>query len=269
MKKLLILNIIFIIISCGLPDVTSIYQEMNHPFITRLIPGHNKVTVEFQAQNNEPAFSGYNIYFGDSVNPQRYRLYNSQKAQPTIITSASQNINTYTYTIEEHVYYSEGSGEVETLTTTKLQDGIPIYVWVSSYQITPQAESVYYYDNYVKMATPRPESLNQTVSSGTTITSGSMEIAILTNDTSGNLVFSNVSGRSMQRVAGTSLSDITVPPENGYGSASLTVAANRLYLIKIEDGGSVYYAKIFVRSVSGNSATIDYCHQSGAGILSY
>ena len=71
--SILFFNIMFTI-SCGLPDITSIYQEMNQPFITKLIPGPNKVTVEFQAQNNEPAFSGYNIYFGDSVNPQNYTI---------------------------------------------------------------------------------------------------------------------------------------------------------------------------------------------------
>ena len=271
MKSLLnfisILNIIAVV-SCGLPDVTSITQEMNQPFITKLTPGDNKITVEFQAQNNEPAFSGYNIYFGDSVNPQKYRLYNLQKSRPTIIAGTSQNINTYTFTIEPKGYYSEGSGEVLTLTEYQLQNGIPIYVWVSAYQITPQAESYYYYDNYVKMATPRPEYSNQTISSGSAIISGSRQLATLSG-AAGNLQFQNVANGTMQMTGGTSLNDITVPPTDGYGNASLTVTAQRLYLVKITEGSDNYYGKIFVQSVNGGSITIDYCHQPSANILSY
>ena len=151
--KLFFISILFFYImftiSCGLPDITSIYQEMNQPFITKLIPGPNKVTVEFQAQNNEPAFSGYNIYFGDSVNPQKYKLYNQQKTRPTIINKNSQNITSYSYTIGVGSYYSKGGdSEVTTLQASDIENGIPIYVWVSAYQITPQAESYYYYDNY-------------------------------------------------------------------------------------------------------------------------
>lgn len=272
MKSLLnfisILNIITVI-SCGLPDVTSITQEMNQPFITKLTPGDNKVTVEFQAQNNEPAFSGYNIYFGDSVNPQKYRLYNLQKSRPTIIAGASQNINTYTFTIEPQGYYSEGSGEVLTLTESQLQNGIPIYIWVSAYQITPQAESSYYYDNYVQMATPRPEILNTNITSSVgAITSGNRQLVIVSSS-GGNLQFQNVANGSMQMTGGNSLNDITSPPTDGYGSASLTVTAQRLYLVKITDGSDNYYGKIFVRNVSGTSATIDYCHQPSPNILSY
>ena len=271
MKSLLnftsILNIIAVV-SCGLPDVTSITQEMNQPFITKLTPGDNKITVEFQAQNNEPAFSGYNIYFGDSVNPQKYRLYNSQKSRPTILVGASQNIKTYTFTIEPKGYYSEGSGEVLTLTEYQLQNGIPIYVWVSAYQITPQAESYYYYDNYVKMATPRPEYLNQIINSGDAIRIGSRQLTTLSG-TTGNLQFQNVANGTMQMTVGTSLNDITVPPTDGYGSASLTVTAQRLYLVKITEGSDNYYGKIFVHSVNGGSVTIDYCHQPSANILSY
>ncbi len=142
--SILFFNIMFTI-SCGLPDITSIYQEMNQPFITKLIPGPNKVTVEFQAQNNEPAFSGYNIYFGEKVNPQKYKLYNQQKTRPTIINKNSQNITSYSYTIGVGSYYSTGGdSEVTTLTASEIPNGIPIYVWVSAYQITPQHESIYY-----------------------------------------------------------------------------------------------------------------------------
>ena len=262
-KLMLFFNIMFII-SCGLPDVTSIIQEMNQPFITKLIPGPNKITVEFDAQNNEPAFSGYNIYFGDSVNPQKYRLYNSQKNQPTISAGTSQTINSYSFTIQSGGYYSEGSGEVSTLTEYQLQNGIPIYVWVSAYQITPQAESYYSYNNYVQMATPRDETLNQTVSSGGSISVGSRQLATV----EGNLTFQNNSGGIQSRSA-TSLNDITIPPTDGYTTSPLTVEAQRLYLIKIIDGGNSYYGKIFVRSVSGTSATVDYCLQPSANILSY
>lgn len=263
MKKLisLILAAIIFSVSCGLPDVTSITLEMNQPFITKLIPGQNSITVEFQSQNNEPAFSGYNIYFGDSVNPQKYRLYNSQKARPTISVKGSADITTHTYTIQAGSYYSQGSGEILTLTTSELPQGIPIYVWVSAYQITPQNESYYYYDNYVKMATPRPESLNQTVFGS--ISLGGKVLATL----SGNNI-QNTSG-GIQSVSASSLSEVTVPPTNGYSTASLPVVAQQLYLTRTIDNGTNYYGKIFVRSASGSSANVDYCLQTSGNILSY
>lgn len=259
--SILFFNIMFTI-SCGLPDITSIYQEMNQPFITKLIPGPNKVTVEFQAQNNEPAFSGYNIYFGESVNPQKYKLYNQQKTRPTIINKNSQNITTYSYTIGVGSYYSTGGdSEVTTLTASEIQNGIPIYVWVSAYQITPQHESIYYFD-YAQMATPRAETLNTSVSGS--ITSGGKTLATL----SGALNIQNSTGGIQSRSA-TSLSDVTIPPTNGYSTAALTVEANKLYLTKTVDGNNSYYGKIFVKSVSGGSATVDYCLQTAADVLSY
>ncbi|TXJ39582.1 hypothetical protein [Brachyspira aalborgi] len=263
--SILFFNIMFTI-SCGLPDITSIYQEMNQPFITKLIPGPNKVTVEFQAQNNEPAFSGYNIYFGEKVNPQKYKLYNQQKTRPTIINKNSQNITSYSYTIGVGSYYSTGGdSEVTTLTASDIQNGIPIYVWVSAYQITPQNESIYYFD-YAQMATPRAEELNKSVSSGSTITSGGKTLATL----SGTLnIQNNTGGGGIQSRSATSLSDVTIPPESGYSTAALTVEANKLYLTKTTDGGKNYYGKIFVKSVSGGTATVDYCLQTAANVLSY
>ena len=258
--SILFFNIMFTI-SCGLPDITSIYQEMNQPFITKLIPGPNKVTVEFQAQNNEPAFSGYNIYFGEKVNPQKYKLYNQQKTRPTIINKNSQNITSYSYTIGVGSYYSTGGdSEVTTLTTSEIPNGIPIYVWVSAYQITPQHESIYYFD-YAQMATPRDETLNTSVSG--IIKVGNRELATL----SGNNI-QNSSGGIQSRSA-TSLSEVTIPPTDGYSTAALTVQPNQLYLTKTTDGSDSYYGKIFVRSVSGTTATVDYCLQTAANVLSY
>ena len=266
MKRLLsfILTFTIFAVSCGLPDVTSITLEMNQPFITKLIPGPNSITVEFKAQNNEPAFSGYNIYFGDSVNPQKYRLYNSQKARPTISVRNSETITSHTYTIKTGEYYSEGSGEVKTLTDSELPQGIPIYVWVSAYQITPQNESYYYYDNYVKMATPRPESRNQTVSSGNNITLNSRQLATV----SGSLTFQNSTG-GIQSVSASSLDEITVPPTSGYSQDAVTVQANTLYLTMTTDNGTNYYGKIFVSRLNGSSATVDYALQTSGNILSY
>ena len=259
--SILFFNIMFTI-SCGLPDITSIYQEMNQPFITKLIPGPNKVTVEFQAQNNEPAFSGYNIYFGEKVNPQKYKLYNQQKTRPTIINKNSQNITTYSYTIGVGSYYSTGGdSEVTTLTASEIPNGIPIYVWVSAYQITPQNESIYYFD-YAQMATPRAETLNTSVSGS--ITSGGKTLATL----SGTLNIQNSTGGIQSRSA-SSLYEVTIPPTDGYSTAALTVQPNQLYLTKTTDGSDSYYGKIFVRSVSGTTATVDYCIQLAADVLSY
>lgn len=274
----ILISIVFIVtlISCGLPDITSITQEMNQPFITKITPMDQKIVVEFQAQNNEPAFSGYNIYFGDSVNPRIYRIYSQQKTIPTIVTTRSTTLQTFTFTIEKNIYYT-GSNvtEISLLPETEIRNGIPIYVWVSSYQITPQNESYYYYDNYVKMATPRPEVLNQTVNVGSTIVLSEGYLANLTLNTADNKLYFSSPQRenetwSLQRVAGTSLYDIVVPPTEGYTTESLEVIANRLYLIKINKNNANYYGKIFVRSVNGvNSILADYCYQISADILSY
>lgn len=263
--SILFFNIMFTI-SCGLPDITSIYQEMNQPFITKLIPGPNKVTVEFQAQNNEPAFSGYNIYFGDSVNPQKYKLYNEQKNRPTIINKNSQNITMHRYTIEVGSYYSTGGdSEVTTLTASDIPNGIPIYVWVSAYQITPQNESIYYFD-YAQMATPRAEELNKQFSSGSSITSGNKTLATV-GTSGGNLTFQN--GGGIQSRSASSLYEVTIPPTDGYSTAALPVEANKLYLTKTVEGNDSYYGKIFVKRVSGTTATVDYCIQLAANVLSY
>ncbi|WP_281817439.1 hypothetical protein [Brachyspira pilosicoli] len=274
----ILISIVFIVtlISCGLPDITSITQEMNQPFITKITPMDQKIVVEFQAQNNEPAFSGYNIYFGDSVNPRIYRVYSQQKTIPTIVTTRSTTLQTFTFTIEKNIYYT-GSNvtEISLLPETEIRNGIPIYVWVSSYQITPQNESYYYYDNYVKMATPRPEALNQTVNVGNTIIFSESYLANLTLNTVDNKLYFSSPQRpnetwSVQRVAGTSLYDVVVPPTEGYTTESLEVIADRLYLIKINRGNNNYYGKIFVRSVNGTSSIVaDYCYQISADILSY
>lgn len=261
-----------LVLSCGLPDVTSIYLEMNQPFITKVISGHNKITIEFEAQNNEPAFSGYNIYFGDSVNPQKYRLYNQQKTRPTISAVATDIPTKYTYIIEaQKCYYSEGSGEILTLTDSQLPNGIPVYVYVSAYQITPQNESYYYYDNYVQMACPRSETLGASISSSTpSITSGGRTLATVSvSGTSLNFKNDTVGGGIQPRSAN-SLDDITFAPITGYSTGEQTVNANTLYLVKAQGDGTNYnYGKIFVRSVSGTSATVDYCLQLGANITNY
>ena len=272
----ILISIVFIVtlISCGLPDITSITQEMNQPFITKITPMDQKIVVEFQAQNNEPAFSGYNIYFGDSVNPRIYRVYSQQKTIPTIVTTRSTTLQTFTFTIEKNIYYT-GSNvtEISLLPETEIRNGIPIYVWVSSYQITPQNESYYYYDNYVKMATPRPEVLNQTVNVDNTISLSGGNLATLSIN--GNKLYftkpqEETGTWSIQRVAGTSLYDIVVPPTEGYTTENLEVIADRLYLIKINRGNNNYYGKIFVRSLNGTSSIVsDYCYQISADILSY
>lgn len=267
MKYLLCLLISIITLSCGLPDVTGVSQEINQPIILNLIPGNNKIKVIFQAQNNEPAFSGYRIYFGDSVNPRKYTLYNSQKNLPTIVASKSETPVTYEFNIETGQYYSTNSTYINTLTTSEIPNGIPIYVWVSAYQISPSGES-YYYDSFAKSATPRPEMLNTTINVGNSII-GTQTIATLVLE-NGSLYFDLSDNTSAMRIAGNSLDDIVVPPENGYSSDNIQVFANRLYLFKTTSGSDSYYSKIYVRSVNGTSSiTIDFCYQMSANILSY
>lgn len=272
--NLLIILAPLFFISCGLPDVTGITQDMNQPFIVRTIPGDTKVTVVFEAQNNEPAFSGYNIYFGDSVNPRKYKLYNAQQNLPTMQEQRRETLKTYTYIIEPNLYYSTNSTDIGQLNQggVDIANGTPMYIWVGAYQISPTLESYYYYDNFVQMGTPRPEALNQNITVGSPIggvgTPLTRSLARVVNN-GGILYFENVTGGSIQRQTATSLTDITIPPELGYVTSNLEIIADRLYLLKITEGGNSYYGKIFVKSVSGTSAVVDYCYQPSANILSY
>ena len=111
------------------------------------------------------------------------------------------------------------------------------------------------------MATPRAEELNKSVSGSIKV--GNRELATL----SGNNI-QNSSGGIQSRSA-TSLSDVTIPPTDGYSTAALTVQQNQLYLTKTVEGNNSYYGKIFVKSVSRTTATVDYCIQTAADVLSY
>ena len=95
-------------------------------------------------------------------------------------------------------------------------------------------------------------------------------LATVGTATGGGLTFqNNTSGGGIQSRSATSLSDVTIPPTDGYSTAALTVQPNQLYLTKTTDGSDSYYGKIFVRSVSGTTATVDYCLQTAADVLSY
>lgn len=269
-KIFLIIVLTVNIISCGLPDVTGITQEINQPFIVNVIPGDTKLTIIFEAQNNEPAFSGYNIYYGDNANPRKYKLYNSQQNLPTMQESRRETLKTYTYTIDPNLYYSTNNNLIQQLNqgNVDIANGIPMYVWVSAYQISPTLESYYYYDNFVKMGTPRPEVLNDTVSEGSQLINSERVLASVVSDGS-KLYFKNEPNGSMQRETAMSLTDITIPPTDGYISYDLEIIADRLYLVKITDAGNNYYGKIFVKSVTSTSAVVDYCHQTSPNVLSY
>lgn len=265
-KHIIIFLNIFII-SCGIPDVTGITLDLNQPYIVEVIPGDGKVTIKFEAQNNEPAFSGYNVYFGDSFNPRKYMVYNQQLNLPTINALKSEVVNNFNFAIESGVYYSSNKTDIVTLNTGDIPNGTPIYVWISSYQISPMQESTYSYDNYVKSATPRPERLDVTVSSGTIEMDG-VSIADIVSK-SGNLYFENVTGGGMQVISGSALDNIVVAPKGGYMTNSFKIVEGRLYLIRVGSAAKFHYAKIFVKSVSPAQAVIDYCVQLSPNILSY
>ena len=117
------------------------------------------------------------------------------------------------------------------------------------------------------MATPREETTGASFSSGN-ITSGGKTLATVSTS-GGNLTFQSTSGGGIQSRSASSLYEVTIPPTDGYSTAALTVQQNQLYLTKTVDGGKNYYGKIFVKSVSGGTATVDYCIQLAAGVLSY
>ncbi len=72
----------------------------------------------------------------------------------------------------------------------------------------------------------------------------------------------------MQLQVGSALTDITVPPTDGYSTESIPIIANRLYLIRLGTS-SFNYAKIFVRSVNSTQVVVDAAVQTSSDILSY
>ena len=118
------------------------------------------------------------------------------------------------------------------------------------------------------MATPRDETTGASFSSGN-ITSGGKTLATVSASGGGLTFQNNTSGGGIQSRSASSLDEVTIPPTDGYSTAALTVQQNQLYLTKTTDGSDSYYGKIFVKSVSGGTATVDYCLQTAANVLSY
>lgn len=268
-KNLLLLVLLLINYSCGLPDASTIGLDLNQPFIVDIKPGDENISIIFKSQNNEPSFSGYNIYFGDRVDPRIYKLYSPQSELPTISALHSEIPVTHEFVIEEGLYASTNNGEIFELGKELVANGVPIYVWISSYQIAPERESSYVYDYYVQTATPRQEVLDQTVAVGDTniIIDGNRLANIIL--VGGQLHFANVTAGEMQiRVANT-LGSVSVPPLEGYAADSIPIIADRLYLIRLSAGANFRYGKIFVKSVTSTSAVIDYAFQTEDNILSY
>ena len=263
----------FLFLSCGLPDASTISLNLNQPFIMRAIPGENSVKIEFESQNDEPSFSGYNVYFGTDVEPRLYRIYNEQQQLPTIDANRSANITRHSFTIKEKLYATkQGEEGIRELDNSDLANGLPMYIWVSSYQIAPTRESSFVYDFHVAEGiTPRYETIGATVTvSDNTMAIETHAMATLIN-TAGTLYLKNATGGSMQMRTATSLTDINTAPEDGYTTDDLEVFAGRLYLIRKTVGGSTLHGKIFVKSVNPatSSITVDYCLQTADGILSY
>lgn len=268
MKKYILYILSILFISCGIPDVTSIRLDMNQPFITRLVPGDKKVTVYFESQNSEPAFSGYNIYFGDNLTPRRYKMYNQQQQLPSITSARSDVVNSFSYEIKIGGYFSTNNKNIYQLEDVNIPNGVPLYVWVSSYQITPASESSYY-NNHIETATPRPELLNQTVSSGENVIIEGGIVMLNVISKAGELYFKNTATSSIIEVSAKSLYDINLAPTNGYSPLDFKIKKDRLYQVKITTDNNNRYGKVFVRDVNATSALLDYCLQTTENIRSY
>ena len=266
---LLLLALLLVSYSCGLPDASTVALDLNQPFILDIKPGDSSISIIFQAQNNEPSFSGYNIYFGDRVDPRIYKIYSPQSELPTISALHSDIPVTHEFVIKEELYASTNNSEIFQLKQNDIANGVPIYVWISSYQIAPERESSYVYDYYVQTATPRPEVSNQTVVDGdNNITIDGNNLASVTT-VGGILHFANVPNGQMQLRVANTLGAVSVPPLEGYSTDSIPIIADRAYLIRVAAGANFRYGKIFVKSVTATSAVIDYAFQTSENILSY
>ena len=274
-KYSLLFIILLIVCSCGSPDSSSIYIDLNQPYITRIAPGNQKLTVHFEAQNNEEGFSGYNVYYGDNVNQKQFVLLNDKNIFPTITTIGSDVVNKYEFTIEAGQNYSNENGN-GTLDGADIPNGLPRYVIVTAYNLFNNYESSYSYSNFVYMGCPRPEILNKNITTGeafagiSTGNTGILNLGTLQNN-AGILQIAPIAiNGGIQMRTATSINDINVPPVDGYINTPIDAQAGRLYLMKILIGSDIYYGKIYIQSVNpGTSIVADYCVQIAAGITNY
>ncbi len=255
-------------LSCGFPDASSIYVDLNQPYITRVSPGENELTIHFEAQNNEENFVGYNVYFGDNIYQKEYSILNNNFSKPTITASKSQTVKQYSYTIKIGSNYTHTNGNSGRLQISDLPNGYPRYIIVTAYDLFNNWESSYAYDYFVALGVPRPEVNNQTIDVGGSF-NGISGFNLGTLNSSLEIVPS--SGSLIQSVSATSLDDVNYPPLTGYSSGSVTATANTLYLMTTTGSESgTYYAKIFVKSVNGTSSIVaDYAVQTTAGLTNY
>ncbi len=269
-KYYLILLILAFTLSCGLPDASSIYVDMNQPYITRVSPGSHEMTIYFEAQNNEENFVGYNIYYGDNVYQKEYTIYNNNSLKPTIIADKSQTVKQYEYTIKVGANYSNTNGTTGSLQESDIPNGFPRYIVVTAYDLFNNRESSYAYDYFVALGVPRPEVNNQTLNVGNEFNGISgFNLGTLIND-GGILKIEPSSSSALQIQAATSLNDVNYPPLSGYSSDSVAATPNTIYLMTTTISGEMYYAKIFIQSVDGTSSIVaDYAVQTAAGLTNY
>lgn len=272
--KYLFISIIFLsILSCGFPDASSIYVNLNQPYITRVSPGENELTIYFEAQNNEINFSGYNVYYGDDVYQKIYTIYDENDSKPTISASKSETVQQYEYTISIGANYSNTNGNTGRLQNSDLANGYPRYIVVTAYDLFNNQESSLAYDHFVALGIPRPELLNQTISvNGRFDSIHGLNLGTLIND-NGTLKIQPSSGSAIRSQSASSLSSVNYPPTNGYSSDSIEARANTIYLLTTESSDSEkppYYSKIFIRSINGTSSVVvDYAVQTAVGLTNY
>ncbi|MBI4976325.1 MAG: hypothetical protein HZC28_02525 [Spirochaetes bacterium] len=256
------------LISCGEQNPNEIPLALNVPHITRIVPGDGKITVYFQSQNNEPGFSGYNIYWSDDIAQlQNQLLLNETLSKPTIKAQASVIMQEYSFTVEHSITYFKSTASSNTSATkVSLFNGLVYYFYVKAYNGQPEYESTF--DSALTAnGSPRPQTLSYRMDTNTGLTFGSGQVKVLLTNDSGSLYFLPMSN-GIQHMGSGTLTSLTVAPANGYDTFPVIAAAGHLYAVRT---AVTNYAKIAVLStdISGAFAVIDYCYQPTAGVVSY
>lgn len=259
---------LLLLFSCGEQNPNAIDLDLNRPFITRVVPGDKKITVEFVAQNREYGFDGYNIYIAEDKTRVREQIVLSPTlVKPTLKADATTSVVTYTFTIEHNVTYYR-SYTAGTVGNISIFNGVGYNIWVAAYRAQPEKESTYDL-NLVSVVYPRPEFLSYTALNTTGLSFPDAVGRITFSNAGGAFCVIETNGGGVQDMGyASSLTGIVTAPTNGYSSAPCILHAGHLYGIVTSTG---VYAKLFVRSVSGtfDSAVIDYCYQPTANVTSY
>lgn len=271
MKKIFIFPIMLLMVACG-TDIGNVDLDMNRPYIEKVIPGDEEVTIVFKGQNAEYGFAGYNVFFSEYADGViSNMLLGTYNQIPTV--EASRNSNSYQefrYTMKNRDSYYRVRKDATSYETNvvSFDNGVLLYFWVASYNdISGKMSS--YSSEYRKAGSARPEENNISVSTGDEFSLYGLTPHISISNGGGALFLvplSGMKGQDRGYVGNDGLSSLVVAPTEGYLELPLRILNGHLYAFV---GEQTNYAKIYIQSSTSTTAVIDYCYQISAQLEYY